>query len=174
MPAGSQEWRREVEEVGRPDLIKAATVGPPPPAPSTAPSLFHQRGNKSDRVQSLSLICQWGEWVGMRLSERPAAARPPCQPYWIMTRQEVACYEPHGGRRQISQTWVRVRGDGAGGQLKWNLSVCKVHDASYGVMGFEKILDWLWWRDELQQSFRQCYQQLIWMSPSSTNLYCLQ
>lgn len=65
-----------------------------PPSLLAIPSLFHsERGNKSDRVQSLSLICQWGEWVGMRLSDRPAAVCLPCQPYWIMTRQEVARYE---------------------------------------------------------------------------------
>lgn len=46
---------------------------------------------------------------------------------------------------------TRGHSKGAEKQLKWNLSVCKVHDVFYGVMGFEKILDWLWWKDELKQ-----------------------
>ena len=84
---------------------------PRPRLRSSPPHLSStERGNKSDRVQSLSLICQWGEWAGRRLSDRPAVACPPCQLYWIMTRQEVACYEPREGRRrrhrsEISRAW---------------------------------------------------------------------
>lgn len=134
-----------------------------PPLRSSPPHLSStERGNKSDRVQSLSLICQWGEWAGKRLSDRPAVACPPCQLYWIMTRQEVACYEPRGGRRrrrrEISRAWFfPTWGDGAEKQPKWNLSVCKAHDVFYEVMGFEKILDRLWWKDELLPGVRWCY-----------------
>lgn len=134
-----------------------------PPLRSLPPHLSStERGNKSDRVQSLSLICQWGEWAGKRLSDRPAVACPPCQLYWIMTRQEVACYEPRGGRRrrrrEISRAWFfPTWGDGAEKQPKWNLSVCKAHDVFYEVMGFEKILDRLWWKDELLPGVRWCY-----------------
>lgn len=161
MPAGTQESRGGSRRAG--GLIWSSSRRPQfaPPLRSSPPHLSStERGNKSDRVQSLSLICQWGEWAGKRLSDRPAVACPPCQLYWIMTRQEVACYEPRGGRRrrEISRAWFfPAWGDGAEKQPKWNLSVCKAHDVFYEVMGFEKILDRLWWKDELLPGVRWCY-----------------
>ena len=105
-------WQRG-GDCGRADLIKRQAPLSPRHPPRHLSST--ERGNKSDRVQSLSLICQWGEWVGMGLSDRPAVAcLPPCQPYWIMTWQEVACYEPRRGRGEIPRGGDSVRGGGGG------------------------------------------------------------
>lgn len=134
MPAGTQESRGGLAVEGycrRADLIKrqAATVRPPRSSPPHLSST--ERGNKSDRVQSLSLICQWGEWVGMRLSDRSAVGV--CR---------VSLIELWLGRKWHVMSWAgplwditnvdSVGGDGAEKQLKWNLSVCKVHDVVYG------------------------------------------
>lgn len=50
----------------------------------------------------------------------------------------------------VGSGWV----NGAEKWLKWNLSVCKVHDVFYEVMRSEKILDRLWWKDKPQQILR--------------------
>lgn len=126
MPAGTQElrgggwggvgWSEERERVGGGWFDQAAggyTLPPTHPLlhPRSLPPHLSstERGNKSDRVQSLSLICQWGEWVGMRLSDRPAVA---CQPYWIMTWQEAARYEPHTAVARYGGAKIQAWGSG--------------------------------------------------------------
>lgn len=119
MPGGTQQrgeiwwwwwWGGRVR--GRADSIKrqaARDHTPPPPSPLPTIHLSStEQGNKSDRVQSLSLMCQWGEWVRMRLSDRPAVVGLPCQPYWIMTWQEVACYEPCGATGRYHRRGFRM------------------------------------------------------------------
>lgn len=81
---------------GRADLIKQQAAAVRPLVPRRPISLPQCEGIKVTECNHCLLSAKWGEWVGMRLSDRPAVACPPCQPYWIMTRQEVARYEPRG------------------------------------------------------------------------------
>lgn len=101
----------------RADLIKrqAAIVAPPHSSPPHLSST--ERGNKSDRVQSLSLICQWGEWGGMRLSDQPAVVCLPCQPYWIMTAGSGMLWAMRG-HGEISQAWIQC--EPTGWKSNWN------------------------------------------------------
>lgn len=121
MPAGTQELQGEMALRGivwEGWFHQAAGSKSSPPSVLTIHLPSTEREDKSDRVQSLSLICQWGEWVGMRLSDQPTVACRSYQPYWIMTRQNV------GRREQRAVDSVRV--DKTEKRLKRNLSLCKV------------------------------------------------
>lgn len=153
---------------GRADLIKhqAATLHPPFSSHFSPPHLSStERGNKSDRVQSLSLICQWEEWVGMRLSGRPGCGMSAVS---ALLNYDLAGSGMLWATRGLRWDIVDVDLVREKKQLKWNLSVCKVHDVLYEVMGFEEILNRLWWKDD----FRQILGGVIYPAAPIRSIWC--